>query len=51
MRNRPELGEAVPLVYVRYTEEVGPTYTDTDVEPGVLYVYRVKGVDFLGYTA
>ena len=50
MRNRPELGEAVPLVYVRYTEEVGPTYTDTDVEPGVLYVYRVKGVDFLGLT-
>ena len=50
MRNRPELGEAEPLVHVRYNEEVGgPTYTDTDVEPGVLYVYRVKGVDFLGY--
>ena len=50
MRNRPELGEADPLVHVRYTEAVGPTYTDTDVEPGVLYVYRVKGVDFLGLT-
>ena len=49
MRNRPELGETEPLVHVRYTEEVGPTYTDTDVEPGVLYVYRVKGVDFLGF--
>ena len=49
LRNRPELGETEPLVHVRYTEEVGPTYTDTDVEPGVLYVYRVKGVDFLGY--
>ena len=49
MRNRPELGETEPLVHVRYTEAVGPTYTDTDVEPGVLYVYRVKGVDFLGY--
>ena len=47
MRNRPELGEAEPLVHVRYTEG-GPTYTDTDVEPGVLYVYRVRGVDFLG---
>ena len=50
LRNRPELGETEPLVHVRYTEEVGPTYTDTDVEPGVLYVYRVKGVDFLGLT-
>ena len=50
MRNRPELGEAEPLVHVRYTEVgSGTTYTDTDVEPGVLYVYRVKGVDFLGY--
>ena len=49
LRNRPELGETEPLVHARYTEEVGPTYTDTDVEPGVLYVYRVKGVDFLGY--
>ena len=49
LRNRPELGETEPLVHVRYTEELGPTYTDTDVEPGVLYVYRVKGVDFLGY--
>ena len=50
LRNRPELGETEPLVHVRYTEAVGPTYTDTDVEPGVLYVYRVKGVDFLGLT-
>ena len=48
MRNRPELGEAEPLVHVSYTDEAGPTYTDTDVEPGVLYVYRVSGVDFLG---
>ena len=50
MRNRPELGESEPLVYVRYTESGGPTYTDTGVEPGVLYVYRVKGVNFLGLT-
>ncbi len=34
LRNRPELGETEPLVHVRYTEEVGLTYTDTDVEPG-----------------
>ena len=51
MRNRPELGESEPLVYVRYTEDGGgTTYTDTGVEPGVLYVYRVKGVNFLGLT-
>ena len=50
LRNRPELGEAEPLVHVRYTESGANTYTDTDVEPGVLYVYRVKGVDPFGYT-
>ena len=45
LRNRPERGETEPIVHVRFTES-GPTnYTDTDVEPGVLYVYRVKGVD------
>ena len=49
LRNRPELGEAEPLVYVRYTESGVTSYTDTGVEPGVLYVYRVKGVNFLGY--
>ena len=50
LRNRPELGEAEPLVYVRYTEPGVTSYTDTGVEPGVLYVYRVKGVNFLGFT-
>ena len=44
LRNRPELGEAEPLVYVTYTETEETAYTDTDVEPGVLYVYRVKAV-------
>ena len=44
LRNRPELGEAEPLVYVEYTNTDETTYTDTDVEPGVLYVYRVKAV-------
>ena len=48
MRNRPELGEAEPLVHVTYTETGQLAHTDTDVEPGVLYVYRVRGVDFLG---
>ena len=50
LRNRPELGEAEPLVHVQFTESGMTTYTDTDVEPGVLYVYRVKGVDPFGYT-
>ena len=49
LRNRPELGETEPIVHVRFTESGPATYTDTDVEPGVLYVYRVKGVDFVGY--
>ena len=50
LRNRPELGETEPLVHVRYIQTAANTYTDTDVEPGVLYVYRVKGVDPFGYT-
>ncbi len=50
LRNRPELGEAEPLVLVKYLQSPGNTYTDTDVESGVLYVYRVRGVDPFGYT-
>ncbi len=49
LRNRPELGETEPVVHVRFAQTNGATYTDTDVEPGVLYVYRVKGVDPFGY--
>ena len=45
LRNRPELGETEPLVYVD-TGIDETTYTDTDVEPGVLYVYRVKAANF-----
>ena len=45
LRNRPELGETEPLVYVN-TGSAETTYTDTDVEPGVLYVYRVKAANF-----
>ena len=48
-RHRPELGETEPLVYVEFTEAYGvTTYTDTEVEAGVLYVYRVTTIDFLG---
>ena len=50
LRNRPELGETEPLVLVKYLQTPGNTYTDTDVESGVLYVYRVRGVDPFGYT-
>ncbi len=50
LRNRPELGETEPLVLVKYLQAPGNTYSDTDVAAGVLYVYRVKGVDPFGYT-
>ena len=45
LRNRPELGEAEPLVFAD-TGNAETTYTDTDVEPGVLYVYRVKAASY-----
>ena len=49
LRHRPELGETEPLVYVEWTYTPDTTYTDGDVEPGVLYVYHVKAVvNFLG---
>ena len=49
LRHRPELGEPEPLVYVDFTESTDTTFTDTDVEPGVLYVYRVRAtINFLG---
>ena len=48
LRHRPELGESEPLVYVDFTGSSDTTFTDTDVEPGVLYVYRVRAtIDFL----
>ena len=48
-RHGPELGETEPLVYVDYTNNNGTTFTDTEVEPSVLYVYRVKAaVNFFG---
>ena len=48
LRSRPELGEIEPLVRVARPTSGETTYTDTDVEPGVLYVYRVRGADFVG---
>ena len=42
LRHRPEEGEPKPLVYVDFTETDATTFTDTDVEPGVLYVYQVR---------
>ena len=49
LRNRPELGEAEPQVHVRYIGSKVTGYTDTDVEPGVLYVYHVREVDSYGF--
>ena len=45
LRNRPELGETEPLVHAD-TRSTDTTYTDTNVEPGTLYVYRVKAATF-----
>ena len=45
LRNRPELGETEPIVYVD-TGTAETTYTDTEVEPGALYVYRVKAANY-----
>ena len=44
LRHRPELGEDKSLVYVEYTPSTDRTFTDSAVEPGVLYVYAVKAV-------
>ena len=44
LRHRPEQGEAEPLVYVNQTPNGDTAYIDTEVEPGVLYVYRVKAI-------
>lgn len=38
LRGRPQLGESEPLVLVEYAATGRTSYTDTDIEPGVLYV-------------
>ena len=50
LRHRPELGEPEPLVYVDFTDtSATSSYTDTGVEPGVMYVYRVQAlINFFG---
>ena len=48
LRSSPELGETVPLVRLRHLPAGQTTYTDTDVEPDVLYVYRVSGINSFG---
>ena len=48
LRSRPELGEVIPLKRSTRFTNGQTTYTDTDVEPGVLYVYQVRGADFFG---
>ena len=50
LRHRPELGEDKSLVYVEYAPSTDRTFTDSAVEPGVLYVYAVKAVkDYFGF--
>ena len=50
LRHRPELGEAEPLIYVDYAFINDRTFVDSEVEPGVLYVYAVTAVkDPFGY--
>ncbi len=50
LRHRPELGEDKSLVYVEYTPSTDRTFTDSAVEPGVLYVYAVKAMkDYFGF--
>ena len=48
LRHRPELGEAEGLVYAEYVQITDRTFTDREVEPGVLYVYAVRAVKDLG---
>ena len=52
LRHRPELNETEPRVLVEWHTSSAPTFTDSAVEAGVLYVYAVKaatdGVGGLG---
>ena len=49
LRHQPEEGEPEPLVYVDYTGSRATAYTDTRVQPGVLYIYRVQAADLFGF--
>ncbi len=48
LRSRPELGEVIPLKRTTHIPRGHTTYTDTDIEPGLLYEYRVRGADPFG---
>ena len=49
LRHRPELDETQPQVLVDYHTSSAPTFTDSAVEAGVLYVYAVKaGTNYFG---
>ena len=48
MRRRPREGENTLLVYVANTGGTATTFTDTNVEAGKLYVYRVKAINEAG---
>ena len=45
LREAPELGENAPVVSTD-TGNSATSYTDRDVEPGVLYLYRVKAANY-----
>ena len=49
-RHRPESGDPEPSEPSVETGSVARSFTDAEVEPGVLYEYRVQAVDLFGYT-
>ena len=49
LRHRPELDEGEPQPYMNNVYSRDATFTDYDVEPGVLYAYQVRAmVDYFG---
>ena len=48
LRRRPTLGEDGLLEYVAKTQSTAVTFTDTDVTPGALHVYRVQAISAEG---
>lgn len=48
VRRRPDHGEVDLLVHVANTGSAGTSYTDTDVDPGTRYVYRIRAINSAG---
>ena len=48
LRRRPSEGERTLLVHVNDTGSIAAEYTDNDVIPGVVHVYRVKAINAVG---